>query len=127
MMSKEDKAIKEEVAKKQAQDTWIALHRDVIRQLFNKIRNYYQSQLRKEWMAHALAELKKIPQEDIAKLKDEEDKDGNNIGCVDEEGFPTQKFVMEKMPTIIHWTECLKVVARDAKFLGTERGKFVAD
>ena len=46
---------------------------------------------------------------------------------VDEEGFPTKKFVMEKMPTIIHWTECLKVVARDAKFLGTERVQFVAD
>ena len=65
MMSKEDKAIKEEVAKKQAQDTWIALHRDVIRQLFNEIRNYYQGQLRKEWMVHALAELMKIPQEEI--------------------------------------------------------------
>ena len=127
MMSKEDKAIKEEVAKKQAQDTWIALHRDVIRQLFNEIRNYYQGQLRKEWMVHALAELMKIPQEEIAKLKDEKDADGNNMGWVDEEGFPTKKFVMEKMPTIIHWTECLKVVARDAKFLGTERGQFVAD
>ena len=69
----------------------------------------------------------KIPQEEIAKLKDEKDKDGNNMGWVDKEGFPTKKFVMEKMPTIIHWTECLKVVARDAKFLGAERGKFVAD
>ena len=127
MMSKEDKAIKEEVAKKQAQDTWIALHRDVIRQLFNQIRNYYQGQLRKEWMVHALAELTKISQEELDKLIDQKDKDGNEVGWVDSEGFPTQKYIMEKMPTIITWEECLKVVSRDAKFLGTERGKFVAD
>lgn len=126
MMSKEDKMIQEEVAKKQAQDTWIALHRIVIRQLFNDIRNYYQGRLRSIWMDHAGVELKKVSKEDFAKAAALKDKDGKNLGLVDKDGNPTPKFI-PTIKSIITWDECLKVVARDAAFLKTTRGQFVAD
>ena len=126
MMPKDHADIKEEVAKQEAKDNWIATYRYVIRQLLNQIRNYFQGQLRKVWLEHAVQEVKKIPPAEIEKAKGEKDKDGQDLGLVDKDGFPTAKFVLTRVKTLITWQEVLKVVSRDANFLKTPRGIFVS-